>query len=163
MEIQIQRAEHWNTCYISTILTHLMSFRLCYIYYISSNGSDESTCGDTGTACRTIEHVLYLFFNKSGQTGLEIITSKSLVIDQRLMVRLFLYNISILFFGLFPVIFFHKNKMQIILGELQITHTNLNHTFSAKICCSVGIKKKVSIISGYFPSIGRNGCKNITK
>ena len=39
------------------------------------------------TACRTLKHVLHLYYNKSSQFGLEIILSKSMVIDRHLMVK----------------------------------------------------------------------------
>ena len=59
-------------------------------YYISLNGSDESTCGDTrDTTSRTLQHVFSLYYNISSQSGLEIITSKSLIVDQHLIVRLY--------------------------------------------------------------------------
>ena len=60
------------------------------LYHMSSNGSDDSTCGVTmDTACKTLEHVLHLYYNSPypPKVGLEIITSKSLTIDKHLMVR----------------------------------------------------------------------------
>ena len=58
------------------------------IFYISGNGSDDSTCGDTtNAACKTLEHVLRLYVSTSSQSGLKIITSESLTIDQHLTVR----------------------------------------------------------------------------
>ena len=57
-------------------------------YHISSSGSDDNTCGgSTDTACRSLEHVLRPYYKSQHTSGLEIITSKSLVIDQHLMVR----------------------------------------------------------------------------
>ena len=57
------------------------------MYHISSHGSDDRTCGDTDTACRTLEYVLYLYYNTSNQYGLEIITSSDLTINNQIMVR----------------------------------------------------------------------------
>ena len=63
---------------------------------MSSNGSNDSTCGDTDTACRTLECVLYLYYNTPSHYGPEIITDKSLTFDQHLMVRLLFHsNLSI--------------------------------------------------------------------
>ena len=58
-------------------------------FYLSNNGTDTSTCGSTiDTACKTLEHVLSLYYNTTGQPQprLNVMTSKSLRIDQRLMV-----------------------------------------------------------------------------
>ena len=58
-------------------------------FYLSSNGTDTSTCGKSEfTACKTLEHVLSLYYNTTGQPQqkLNVITSKSLRIDQSLMV-----------------------------------------------------------------------------
>ena len=55
-------------------------------YHLSSNGTDESTCGSSEeTACRTLEHVLSLYYNTT-KIGLKINTSTPLTINQQLMV-----------------------------------------------------------------------------
>ena len=59
------------------------------LFYLSSSGIDTSTCGKTmDTSCNTLEHVLSLHYNITGQSqkGLEIIMSKSFVIDRQIMV-----------------------------------------------------------------------------
>ena len=59
-----------------------------WVYHISSKGSDDSSCcGSTDTACKSLEHVLSLYYKYESALGLEIITSTSLVIDHHLMVR----------------------------------------------------------------------------
>ena len=56
-------------------------------FYLSSSGIDTSICGDTiNTACKTLEHVLSLYYNTSPEVGLELITSDSLNINQQLVV-----------------------------------------------------------------------------
>ena len=58
-------------------------------FYLSSGGSDTSTCGaTTSTACETLEYVLSLYYNTTHkpEMGLEIITSTSLIIDEHIMV-----------------------------------------------------------------------------
>ena len=58
-------------------------------YYLSDSGTDVSTCGRTAdVACKSLEYILNLYYKASSKpdVGLEIITSKSLIIDQQLMV-----------------------------------------------------------------------------
>ena len=58
-------------------------------YYISVNGADKSMCGKTvDSACKSLNYVLSIYYNRSEsqQLGLSIITSKSLTINQQLMV-----------------------------------------------------------------------------
>ena len=58
-------------------------------YYLSDSGTDVSTCGRTAdVACKSLEYILNLYNKASSKpdVGLEIITSKSLIIDQQLMV-----------------------------------------------------------------------------
>ena len=65
------------------------------MYYISENGSDTSTCGKTaGLACKSLENVLGIYYNKPQlpQIGLLIISSKSLTINQRLVVSYKAFN-----------------------------------------------------------------------
>ena len=60
-------------------------------FYLSSNGTDTSACGETEyTACATLDHVLSLYYGMSSDPhlGLEIITSKSFIINQNIMVSL---------------------------------------------------------------------------
>ena len=59
------------------------------MYYISPKGSDDHTCGDIDTTCRTLEHVLFLYYNTSSQSGwgLQIFTSVDLTINKQIMVR----------------------------------------------------------------------------
>ena len=60
-------------------------------YYLLEDGTDVSTCGRTAeTACKSLEFILNLYYKDSSSpdTGLEIITSESLIIDQQLMVSL---------------------------------------------------------------------------
>ena len=60
-----------------------------YRFYISVNGTDKSTCGKTANStCKSLKYVLGIYYNrdKSLQHGLSIITSKSLIINQELMV-----------------------------------------------------------------------------
>ena len=60
-------------------------------YYMSENGSDKSMCGkNADSACKSLTYVLGIYYNKSEspQPGLSIITSKSLIINQQLMVNL---------------------------------------------------------------------------
>ena len=69
-----------------TVVDQEMSYKL---FYLSTNGSDISSCGKTyETACKTFEHVLSLYYDVPHQRklGLEIITSKSFTIDQDIMV-----------------------------------------------------------------------------
>ena len=99
------------------------------VYFLSSNGTDTATCGETFLmACKTLDHVLRLFYNASRDVGrtsgdvgrtsgdvgrtsgdvgrtnrdvgrpsrdvertLRIVTSESLLIDQTLMVSLFMF------------------------------------------------------------------------
>ena len=85
------------------------------LYFLSANGTDTATCGETFlTACKTLDHVLRLFYNASGDVGrtsgdvgrtsgdvghtnrdvertLRIVTSESLLIDHTLMVSLFMF------------------------------------------------------------------------
>ena len=40
------------------------------LYFLSANGTDTATCGETFlTACKTLDHVLHLFYNTSGDVG----------------------------------------------------------------------------------------------
>lgn len=59
------------------------------VYYLLHNGTDSFSCGRTAeTACQTLEQVLTLFYNGTSQLvehGLEIITSKSPLINQQTM------------------------------------------------------------------------------
>ena len=71
------------------------------LYFLSSNGTDTITCGETFlTSCKTLDYVLRLFYNNSRDVGrtdrdvhstLRIVTSESLLIDQTLMVSLFMF------------------------------------------------------------------------
>ena len=69
------------------------------VYFLSSNGTDTATCGETFlTACKTLDYVLRLFYNVSGDVEntdgdveLRIITSESLLIDQTLMVSVSMF------------------------------------------------------------------------
>ena len=78
------------------------------LYFLSANGTDTATCGETFlTACKTLDHVLRLFYNASRDVGrtsgdvgrtsgdvertLQIVTSESLQIDPTLMVSLFMF------------------------------------------------------------------------
>ena len=59
------------------------------MYYISLNGTDKSTCGKTAdSACKSFKYVLGIYYNKTQlpKSGLSIITSKSLVINEELIV-----------------------------------------------------------------------------
>ena len=62
------------------------------LFYVISDGKDVSDCGKTvETACKTLNQILSIYYNKSSipQQGLEIITSKSLITtDKQLMVRI---------------------------------------------------------------------------
>ena len=63
------------------------------VFYLSIIGSDMAACGKTeSTACKTLEHVISLYYNTTGQPqkGLEIITSKSLTVGKALKVRFFI-------------------------------------------------------------------------
>ena len=63
-------------------------------FYLSSNGTDTDSCGATiNTACATLDHVLSLYYGTSydPHLGLEIITSKSFIINQNIMVSLAQY------------------------------------------------------------------------
>ena len=58
-------------------------------HYLSDSGTDMSTCGRTANAaCKFIEYILSLYYKASSKpdVGLEIISSKSLIIYQQLMV-----------------------------------------------------------------------------
>ena len=59
------------------------------VYYISPKGFNNETCGETAqTTCETLEYVLSLYYNGTHppDLGLEIIASKSLIIDKTIMV-----------------------------------------------------------------------------
>ena len=61
-------------------------------YYISADGVDTVHCGKTTTAaCGTLDHVLSLHYNTNhtSEIGLEIITPKSLTIDEAMTVSTF--------------------------------------------------------------------------
>ena len=68
-----------------------------HAFFLSSSGTDSSTCGETTeTACKTLDHVLSLYYNTTQpQPGLEIMTSISLHIDQKLMVSTIVHIIII--------------------------------------------------------------------
>ena len=60
-------------------------------YYISADGVDTIDCRKTTTsACGTLDHVLSLhYINHTSQMGLEIITLRSLTIDEAITVSTF--------------------------------------------------------------------------
>ena len=59
------------------------------IYRISVNGTDQSMCGKTPeSACKSLKYVLSIYYkkNQAPRPLLSIITSKTLIINQRLLV-----------------------------------------------------------------------------
>ena len=89
-----------HTVSLFTFVVSNLEYRL---FYLSPNGKDVSTCGKTyETSCKTLEHVLSLYYKLTHQVGLEIITSKALIIDKKIMV-------SVLYSCLVQVFFFHWN------------------------------------------------------
>ena len=62
------------------------------MYHISKNGRDKSMCGKTAdSACKSLNYLLSIYYKKVPKHGLSIITSKSLIINQQIMVsQLFL-------------------------------------------------------------------------
>ena len=67
------------------------------LFYLTSGGEDVSNCGETvETACKTLRQILSIYYNTSGipRHGLEIITSKSLIIiNKQLMVCMTTFSI----------------------------------------------------------------------
>ena len=67
----------------------LFMFNLGPNWYVSSNGSDASTCGrDVSNACRTLDWLLERFYNTSYKMNhtLTLYTDTSLNINSKLVV-----------------------------------------------------------------------------
>ena len=59
------------------------------MYHISDNGNDKSMCGKTAdSACNSLRYVLSVYYNNTQAPllGLSIVVSKSLNINQQLVV-----------------------------------------------------------------------------
>lgn len=68
------------------------------VYHLSASGEDSNTCGNsTETACKTLGYVLDLYYGTNDVygigTGLHVMTSKSVSINESLMVSEMVKNL----------------------------------------------------------------------
>ncbi len=59
-------------------------------YLLLHNGSDTRYCGGSAdSACSSLPHIITLYFAQPQRKGLQILTEKSLVIDNKIMVSFY--------------------------------------------------------------------------